>query len=255
MASSPIAIIREANRQSATGDRNFLEKSLFFFELRVSAKLLGPTSTQFIFPLILAPNSYKISEPFTLVETPTQNGGLYVEENGIVLRRIMLRGNFGWKPKAYPRNATGTQALSLPVEKRSFSRQLSPFVLAEISGARHFQYLQDAVFRMYGDLKRDPETAEETQLLFHDPHNEEAWLVAPKKFDLDRTAEKRVLYDYDIELLVLDRGDALDFTVSEDKPLLDTMRDGLRMAQSYVDMANGFERDINASLGEVERLV
>ncbi len=259
MASSPIAILREAQRQEASDDSLYLTKSMFFFELIIPGRLVRAQSAQsieqFIFPLILAPNSYKLSEPFTVVETPTQNGGLYVEENGIVMRKIMLRGNFGWKPKPFPRNATGAHALSIPVGKRSFSRTLSPFVLAEISGARHFQYLQDAVFRMYGDLKRDPETSGGTQLFFHNPHDQESWLVVPKRFDLDRSAEKRVIYDYDIELRVVDREDAVNFSISEDKGLLDTIKDGLRQAKAFTDMAAGFANDITATLAEVELLI
>lgn len=252
---SPIRALRERTRQNLTGDTNFIKKSLFFFELKVSPKILGPSASQFIFPLIIAPQAYTMSEPFTVEATPTQGGGLYVEENGIVQRMIRLRGTTGWKPRPFPRSATGSHALTLPVEKRSYSRQLSPFILDSISGAKHFQYLQDAVFRMYGDLKRDPETSEETQLFFHNPHDEEVWLVVPQKFELERTAEKRVLYQYNIELLVVDSGQAVDFSISEDKSLLDKIKDSLRMANSYIEMANGFANDVTATLAEVEGLI
>ncbi len=255
MPVSPITIIREQARQAVTEDSSFLTKSTFFFELRVSPAVAFPSPvTQYIFPLILAPRSYRLTEPFTVEATPTQNGGLYVEENGIVQRQIMLQGNFGWRPKPLARNVTLT-GLQIPVEKRSFSRHIPVAVLAAISGKRHFEYLQDSVFRAYADLKRDPETSPDVQLFFHNPHDQESWLVVPQKFELNREADKRVIYDYSIELLVVDRADAVDFSISEDKGILDTIKDGLRQAKAFVDMGTGFVNDVTSTLAEVEALI
>ncbi len=255
MPVSPITIIREQARQAVTGDDSFLKKSLFFFELKVSPAIAFPSPvTQFIFPLILAPRSYRLSEPFTVEATPTQNGGLYVEENGIVQRNITLQGNFGWRPKALPRNVTLT-GLQIPVVKRSFSRHIPVAVLAAISGKRHFEYLQDSVFRAYADLKRDPEKSRDVKLFFHNPHDQESWLVVPQKFELNREADKRVIYDYSIELLVVDRADAVNFGISEDKSVLDQIKDALRQAKVFADMGAGFLNDVTATLAEVEALI
>ncbi len=253
---SPIRRLREEARQATTGDTNFVKKSLFFFELRVRDDIglrAGVVGGRFIFPFVIAPTSYTLGEPFSVQVTPTEQGGLYVEENGIIMRDCRIRGNFGWRPKQFPRDATAPRALLLPTD-RSYSRSMTFFVIDALSGMRHFQYLQDAVFRTYGDLKRDPETSDGTQLFLHIPHDEEVWQVVPRKFELTREAQKRVLYDYDIDLLVVGPGQ-VDFSISEDKPVLDGFKDKLRLAKSFTDMAAGFANDITASLAEVESLI
>lgn len=254
MASPPLNIIREAARAEATGDRNYLKKLLYFFELRVPSRVAGPFfSNTYFFPLVINPNAYTMEEPFTVQATPTLGGGLYVEENGIVQRMIRLKGNTGFKPRKLPGDAS-VFSVALPVERRSYSRRLSSIVLAEISGQRHFQYLQDAVFRTYADLKRDPETSEETSLIFHNPRDDEHWLVVPQKFVLNREAAGRVLYEYEIELLVVG-AESPDADFSEDKPWLEKVKDSRRMINRYVDMATGAIRDLTNTVSEIAGLV
>lgn len=256
MPVSPTKALREQARQLVEDDANFVKSLLYFFELRVPAEIAIPFPTRYFFPLILAPTSYSMEEPFSVEATPTQRGGLWVEEDGIVQRIIRLKGHTGFKPKPLSTDGGSSLTFNRWVERKSYSRSLSPTVLQAISGKRHFEYLQDAVFRTYADLKRDPATSAGVYMLFHNTKDDEHWLVVPKRFTLNRTADKRVLYEYDIELLVVGPGeDAAEPFISEDKTLLDTMRDGLRMAKSYVDMATGFVNDVTATIGEVERLV
>lgn len=258
---SPTRILAEEARREIAQDENFVKNMLYFFELRVPDSLGGSLmhmiGVPFYFPLVINPQSYSLSEPFTVEATPTQGGGLYVEENGIVQRILRLKGHTGFKPRRIPKDAWGLDAVNLKVEKRSYSRRLlgAEAALVALSGHKHFQYLQDAVFRTYADLKRDPETSEDTRLIFHNLRDEESWLVVPQKFDLNRSAEKRVLYEYDIELLVVDSADSVDVDFSEDKGMLEKVRDGIRAVKSYVDTATGFIRDVQNTIGELERLV
>jgi hypothetical protein len=254
MAVSPIDLARERTRQEIAQDSDFFKKFIYFFELRVPDYLALDVAGQFLFPLALNPEDYEMQEPFTLEATPTQGGGLYVEENGIVQRMIHLSGTTGFKPR--PLLNTSVTALSaLKSEKRSFSRSLPEIVLANISGQRHFQYLQDAVFRTYADLKRDPATAEDTSLIFHNPRDQEHWLVAPESFNLDRSKTQPTLYRYDIKLLVIDKAEEVDADFSEDKPLMDKIKDKLRMVKSGLDLAAGALNDITAIASEIEGLV
>ena len=254
-AISPVRILREQTRQGQTQDFNFVKSFLYFFELEVPPAKAKGKSNKFFFPLILNPTSYSMEEPFALQTTLTRGGGIYTEENGIVQRTIRLRGTTGFKPRLLPVNST-TTSLVVTVSNSSHSRKLAGGVLDAISGHKHFQYLQDSVFRMYGDLKRDPSTSEETKMFFHNPKDQEDWLVKPVKFTMNRSSDKqRVTYEYDIELLVVGGAHTSELYVSEDKGLVDTIKDGLRMAQSFVDMGTGFVNDVTASLSEIETLV
>ena len=157
--------IREAARQEATQDENFYKKIIYYFELQVPEEASQFDAAEvFLFPLALNPENYSMNEPFALEKTCTQGGGLYVEEDGIAGRTIQLRGSTGFKPR--PLKGFGTQALKLKIENRSHGRRLLADVFSNLSGQRHFHYLQDVVFRTYSDLKRDPATSEGTNLIF-----------------------------------------------------------------------------------------
>lgn len=253
MAVSPLKLIQERLRQEQASDANFFRKMTYFFELRVPQSIaLGAINT-FLTPLIIPPESYSMEEPFTLQATPTQGGGLYVEENGIVQRTIRLEGTTGFRPRYFPAGLVGTAVLS--TEKSSFGRVLPNVVASDLSGQRHFQYIQDAVFRTYADLKRDPATSEDTFLFFHNPKDDEHWLVAPQKFSLSRTSDKRVLYRYSIELLVLDKAEAIDADFSEDTSLLDDMKNALSAINRGLGMISGALNDLTALVGELTNLV
>ena len=257
MAISLVNFVREKARQKLTDDEDFLKRYLYFFELRVPPEVstVGPF-LDYLFPLILPPKSYTMTEPFTLEATPTQGGGLYVEENGIVQRSIRIRGTTGFKPRYLPGTIFGNAFPAvLDASQKSHSRELPGVVLAKISGQRHFHYLQDAVFRTYADLKRDPATAAGTQLIFHNPKDRESWLVAPKEFTLEQDAGAPHLYNYSIDLLVVDKADAIRADFSEDKGIFDSIRDTLRMIKKGADLIAGGINDLTALVGEIKSVV
>lgn len=253
MAVSPIKLVQERTRQELTGDFNFFKKMTYFFELRVPEGATQNSLNKFLIPLIIPPESYSMDEPFTVQATPTQGGGLYVEENGIVQRMIKLEGTTGFKPRPFPGSFAGVPIVAR--ENRSYSRVLPAISAASLSGHRHFQYLQDKVFRTYADLKRDPATSEDTFLFFHNPKDDEHWLVVPQKFGLNRAADKRVMYRYSIELLVVDKAEAVDADFSEEKGILDTLKDAPRMIKSGLDLAAGALNDLTALSAELTNLV
>jgi len=106
-AGGTAAVILEAVRQETNQDSDFYKKLIYYFELRIPPKVAPtPYMTTFLFPLALAPESYSLEEPFALEKTPTQGGGLFTEENGIIERMIRLRGTTGFKPRKLKGNAT-----------------------------------------------------------------------------------------------------------------------------------------------------
>lgn len=241
--SSLLNVLQESARETATGDVNFLQKSVYFFELRLPQNAVATANNTFFFPLVLNPTQITLGEPFTLEPTFTMGGGIYVEENGILARSLRIRGNTGWKPREMKGDTY--QVLSTPPAGNSYSRVLPAIVTAAISGQRHLQYLQDAVFRTYADFKRDPSTAKETQLIFHNPRENEDWLVAPRNFTLDQSVGAgRTMYNYDIDLLVLDKADSTDKTFSEDKSLLDEIKNAVATVQSAIALAQGALNDL-----------
>lgn len=256
MPVSTLAYTKEKARQVANKDASFFKRMLYFFELRIPSEVGLEGSTDFLFPLIIPPENYTMEEPFTLEVTPTQGGGLYIEENGIVQRTIRLRGHTGFKPRNLNLpSSLGPVPAVLPPEKKSYSRELPITAIGALSGQRHFQYLQDSVFRTYADLKRDPATAKDTSLIFHNPKDGEHWLVAPQKFILDRTSSKRVLYQYTIELLILDSAVANEESFSEDKAIFDALKDNLRSVKQAVDRVSGAINDLTAMVGEIKNYI
>ena len=254
MAISLVNFMSERLRQGmAGGDNKFFKQYIMFFELRVPQEMAFFANTTFLFPLIVTPDTYNLSEPFTVEATPTQGAGLYVEENGIVQRVIRISGTTGFKPRKLHSSGTAVLMNASP-DKKSYSRGLPGFApaIAAISGQRHFQYLQDAVFRTYADLKRDPTTAEDTKLIFHIPKDDEHWLVVPKTFDLERSAGKGPLYRYNIELLVVDKAEAVDEDFSEDKGLLDAINDVIHDIKKAIDLAQGAINDLTACVAEIK---
>lgn len=238
--------IREISRQILTDDTHFWRSMTYFFELWVPPASNNFGTREFFFPLVLNPQSISLEEPFAIEESMGQGGGLIVEENGIVYRVLRIRGNTGFKPKKLA--AQPGSLLAVPAEKRSHTRNLSPFVFSTLSGQRHFQYLQDAVFRVYADLKRDPESAEKTRMFFHNPKDEEHWEVKPRKFGLERTAEKSTIYSYDIELLVVGPASNADAEMTEQQPLLNWMKNIQNIANTgFQMMRGGFNDLINLS--------
>lgn len=245
--------LRERDRQAATGDVNFLKSMMYLFELQVPESVAqSPTQTSFLTPLVIPPENYSMSEPFAIEVTPTMGSGLYVEENGILMRSIRLAGSTGWKPRAALGSGSGALATLAP-SKRSWSRMLPSVIADRLSGHRHFQYLQDSVFRVYGDLKKDPSTSKDTRLFFHNPREMESWEVKPRQFDMER---RRTLYYYSIDLLAIAKAKPATMPLqSEDKPVLTILKDQMRAVVAAMGLLSGGIRDLSAIQGAVKGVI
>lgn len=252
---SLIQVITEDNRESAAHDAKFFKNFFYFFELQVPAEAFSGfeaavTTVSLLFPLVLNPTGITLSEPFTVNVTPTAQGGLFVEENGIIQRSLRIEGHTGFKPRS---NFSKPGIDAVKLENPSFTARgrWTPFAL---SGQRHFHFLQDRVFRTYADLKRNPSTAKDTKLIFHNPKDDEHWRVIPQNFTMTRDARDRVLYRYSIELLIVEVA-AEKHPPSEDKSLIDKIKDVIRTVRGAIDLATGAVNDVIRAINELESIV
>jgi hypothetical protein len=247
--SSALAVLKEASRQALMQDNKFYTAPVYFFELRVPPEL-GAWGNSFLFPLALNPTDLSMDEPFAMEMQPTQGGGLYVEENGIVWRTLRIRGSTGFSPR--PMNGDALLGCLPAPQRRSFGRSVYPIASMGISGQRHFQWLQDKVFRAYADLKADPSKSKGTELLFHNQKDDEHWLIKPQSFRMTRS--KRVMYEYEIEMLVTAPGEAKEMKKSEDQGLFDSIKNVLRQVNNAINMVSGAISDITAVVEEIREI-
>jgi len=256
MSISPIKLVLESLRRKATGDDKYFRRMLMFFEIEVPPEhAFHGILNDYLFPIVIPPDSYKLSEPFAVEDSPTQGGGLYVEENGIVRRTIQLSGTTGFKVR--PFRGSSWVLNTIKPEQKSHSREL-PWTwlkFAGLTGHGHLKYLQDCVFRAYADLKRDPSSAEGTTMSFHIPKDDEHWLVAPTGFDISRDKGSPVTYRYDIGLLVKGPAGAHLENVSEDKSLLDQLKEAVQMIKTGIDLIQGGINDLTAIVSEIAGFV
>lgn len=248
------AIKETARQEKLQGkDSNFLKDMLYFFELRVpKSRVDGNRDPTFYFPLVLGPEEITLSEPFALSKTQTQGSGLFVEENGIIERTIRVSGHTGFKPRPFP-GSSGFSSIKAPPAGRSHAREIIDPLGEALSGHKHFQLLEDAVFRTYADLKRDPSTSEDTRLFFHMMKDSEHWEVKPQNFNLSRQLDRKMLYPYSFELLIV--GPATDpaFNNSEDKDLIDSMKDDIKAIQRAVATVVAALEDIQGVINTINR--
>jgi LysM repeat protein len=248
--------IAEATREASTGDTKFVlsPELLYFFELRLPQSVAPSTGGVFFYPLILNPQSIELTEPFSVDVAMTQGGGIFVEENGIIQRSLRISGTFGFYPKGKPKAVPVLNQLAST--NKSYARSLPPYIVNAISGMRHLQYLQDAVFRTYADLKRNPATSADTQLIFHDSKKDEHWVVIPREFTITAERNRPLTEDYRMELLIVGPADAVNATrPSEDAGLLQEVRDIQANTKKFINMATAALQDLTGLEQQLKGIV
>jgi hypothetical protein len=117
----------------------------FVFELLDLTRPLIPLE---VHVMVLNPVKYTLSEPFQLTLTPGEDDTVVAEENGIIVREVMLEGTYGIQDKraqGFIGAQGGGQALS---------------------GNAHFNALRN-MFRRYSAIKKDPRRAANVVMIFH----------------------------------------------------------------------------------------
>lgn len=189
-----------------------MAKLLYFFQLKTR-------DVTYAIPLILPPQSITLIEPFALETTPTSTGGLYAEENGIIKRLLRIEGHPGNKRRILPAASSSAPPALIPLQAQSYYSR-SIFVTDStgeaLSGEEHFRYLQDRLFRTYGDLKRQPSTSRTTSMSFHNLKDDEHWVVAPAGFTRARRAGRTTIDAYTIDLEILGKASTASALESPD---------------------------------------
>ena len=135
--------------------------------------------------LVINPKRYNLSEPFAVNLTPAEDDSVVTEENGIIIREIILEGTTGLKKRKEEALGRGGA------------------IGTEASGVDHFLSLRQ-MFRDYSEMKKDPELAPHIQMHFHDVKNDEHFVVVPRSFETPRdAATNRVHFTYRITLAAI----------------------------------------------------
>jgi hypothetical protein len=242
-----------ANQDLPASDSQCVETSVYYFELTVPQSNTDRAINTFLIPLVLNPNAMTMSEPFAMEATMTQGSGLYIERNGIIQRTLRIRGTTGWIRQPWKGDGGSLDAKSGLV--RNWSRALDPTPPNLLSGQKHFQYLQDAVFRVYSQFSKDPATSAQTYLIFRNPRDQEAWIVEPRSFSLERSARNPMSYDYDIDLLVVDSATNISLTQPTDSGILDRLRDAIATVSNSADTVSACVNQLTAAAASLRRIV
>ncbi len=257
-------ILEEEARQSRQDDGRYLEVGIYFFELEFPSEAVsvgppdGGDTQSYIFPLVLNPESIRVVDNFTLSKTPTANGGLYIEESGILERALVIRGTTGMKPRlgrAFAQAPGGpvfpTTAFNVP--NPSFRERTGRAAYGALSGQKHFQFLQDKVFRIYGDLKRTPQFSELTTLNWHNPKDQEHFRIIPERFQMTRDIQRKFLYQYEIVCTIVGPANPRDADVIEpDQNVFDQINDAVRTVRKAITYANAAVADVNGFVNDLE---
>lgn len=248
---SAIELFEEERRRAVTGDNLFYRRMPPVFELEVPTRY--GVGGSYLFPLPMPPQETTVEWPFSVEITPTLGGGVVAEQSGVVTVNIMVRGTMGQRPKKYTGSYFGSirpprRALSVhPAVERTTPGQ-------RISGHRFLLYLKHAVFGMYSDLKADDEASEETRLIFHNPKDDEHYVVEPRSFSIPRNLRGKVgPWNYEISMVGVELAKAVHLP-TEDRGLLAKMLDTVASVRSAIRLGQAAIRDLNTIRGEIERV-
>jgi hypothetical protein len=137
-------------------DDGTVEEGYYVFEL------VGLDDGPRLLPLAVNPQQDQTTEIYTNALTPGVTGEVFAEENGIVLRRKVLSGTFGFDYKPFVKGAVLGSAFA-PTAGTSASTQRQSMLVHGLknqqTGLKHLQILHDFIFRAYADAKRDPALA------------------------------------------------------------------------------------------------
>lgn len=119
--------------------------------------------------LVINPKRYHLSEPFASQLTPAEDNTVVAEENGIIIREIVLEGTTGLKERKEDALGRGGR------------------IGTQGTGTDHFMDLRD-MFREYSLRKQDPERGSGIRMFFHNVNEDDHFVVVPRAFETPRDA-------------------------------------------------------------------
>jgi len=257
MSVSIIDVLKEQARQQATGDVDFYKIKPYIFKLIAPSNKgpVGPMGYAY-FPLPIAPQEYHYSLPFASQITPTQDGGLTVEEGGIVIGQIRLSGTMGLKKK----KARDTSASSGNPRFTGLIPKRYAGSMWEMSGQMLLWRLLGRCFDAYSELKKDPTTSAKTSLEFHCLKDSIHVVVVPSVAEVTgNTSPYRIARQYTFDLQVIGPAsppNAADLKLlSDDKDIFDFISDAISHVRSSLSLLKGTIDDLTACLGDMKRYI
>lgn len=258
----------ELVRQEIYDDKEFVRSHLYLLELLVPSEIAvsgsgegtsasGMARVSFLFPLVLAPQSIQVSEPYTVAVTPGLDGGLFVEENGVLARTITVAATTGFKVRRAGYRAGAIQdaaSKNFNVDMRGGEARLRAQAL---SGQAHFQFIQDRVFRTYSELKRSGTYARGVELRWHNLHDRESFRVIPLSFDSQRSIQTRFHFPHSFSLLAVAKASAPNYVAEApgDASWLDQAKSMIASVKRAVALVQAAIGEITAFVNEVKAFV
>lgn len=192
--------------------------------------------------LVLNPQSITQDEPFAVNITPTQDGGLVIENRGHILKNITVTGTTGF----------------LPLQARIGLGGVPIGALSELSGYKDFLELRN-LFKIYGRIKRsEPDIADQIKMVFLNGKDNESWIVEPQSFRMNRAVPRKTLYNYNIPMVAVANFDTerkqLDF-IDRPSDVTKTLQSISDAAFASEDFARGLEAAASIFAGDVAKAV
>jgi hypothetical protein len=173
---------------------------------------------------VINPLRYELSEPFQMELSPTEDDTVIAEENGIIVRDIILEGTFGVRNKT----ASGWD----PVQLGGASK----------SGTEHHKALQD-LFRKYSDKKKTAEGVFYVMVL-HVLNDDDHFRVIPGNFTTPRDARRNRMHkEYRMTLTAIEGPNYR-------KPKKQEAKDDYGFFDAVTDISNALG-DLRAGFAEV----
>lgn len=174
---------------------------------KLASNKSGLDSATSTFVFTVSPKSMNMDEPAAVTIVPTQ-GGQFIEHQGQIYKNISISGTTGLRPNRSPTGIVIPVAgILLPGSNTFGANDNGGLPDGERSGFDDFVSLRN-LFRLYWDLKDDPELAPTTIMVWQNGKEGEYYIVEPMTFRTNRDAGAPLTFSYDIQLRTIDKFDA-----------------------------------------------
>lgn len=217
----------------------------------------------------MPPKVVDVTEPYTSKVVPTQNGGIYVESHGCIIREVRIQGTSGLRPnKPIPVSVDllgGLGVLSGPANSllgpviNSIDNLIDTFSgtgnargldASERTGYDDVMKLRN-IFRAYSDYKQNNDKSSKTVMVWRDIRTADYWIVEPREFKLVQDAKSPLTYTYSIALKTLSR---LEYQAKVSKDPQQAFRDSRAFFKTMQDSVKAVTGTLTAVAGSIDRL-
>ena len=163
---------------------------------------------EFLFKV--SPRSINLEEPAAVVVTPTQDGGQFVEHHGQIYKNISISGTNGFRPN---RSHNGAVIPVLNMRNPFVTPIKDPETNLPVGERTGFDDLIDLrnFFTEYYNLKKNPDAAPYTIMVWQNGMEGEFFVVEPITFRVMRDSKSPLTATYDMQLRTIERLDLSNF--------------------------------------------